>query len=173
MIEGLDVQVLHETGDQCTWVNYWSGVQELIGGGAIMGLLDGKTKHKQVVLAAIPKGMVKESDLRVEDAEIDLSVEPESGDVALKLLYIGVEPYYRELMADVDVLGFGLYQIGKVPFLSTFLAVISFSFLFTSLIPHCIRKRSSIFCSLLVISSKHLVSWWTINRKPLLGMCIF
>jgi NADPH-dependent curcumin reductase CurA len=78
-----------------------------------MGLLDGKTKLKQVVLAAIPKGMVKESDLRVEDTEIDLSVEPESGDVALKLLYIGVEPYYRELMTDVDLLGFGLYQIGK------------------------------------------------------------
>ena len=71
-------------------------------------------KHKQVVLAANPKGMVKETDFRVEETETELVVQPGSNDVAVKLLYISLDPYYRELMAEEDVLGFGLYQIGQV-----------------------------------------------------------
>lgn len=74
----------------------------------------GKVKHKQVVFAANPKGMVKETDFRVEETETDLVLQPGSNDVAVKVLYVGVEPYYRELMAEKDVLGFGLYQIGQV-----------------------------------------------------------
>jgi NADPH-dependent curcumin reductase CurA len=68
-------------------------------------------KSKQVILAALPRGMVKETDLRVEEREVEIAVEPH--DVAVKLLYIGVEPYYRELMAEVDTLGFGLFKVGQ------------------------------------------------------------
>jgi NADPH-dependent curcumin reductase CurA len=70
-------------------------------------------KNKQVVLAALPKGMVKETDFRVVETETEVVVEPGSNDVAVKLLYIGVEPYYRELMEEKDALGFGLYKVGQ------------------------------------------------------------
>lgn len=74
-------------------------------------------KLKQVVLAAYPHGMVKETDFRVEETQIDLAiVQPGSNDVAVKLLYISLDPYYRELMSEEDVLGFGTYHIGQVRF---------------------------------------------------------
>jgi NADPH-dependent curcumin reductase CurA len=71
-----------------------------------------KMENKQVVLAALPKGMVKETDFRVVEMEIEVVVEPGSNDVAVKLLYIGVEPYRSELMEEKDTLGFGLYKVG-------------------------------------------------------------
>jgi NADPH-dependent curcumin reductase CurA len=74
----------------------------------------GKMKNKQVVLAALPKSMVKETDFRVVETETEVVVEPGSNDVAVKLLYIGVESYYRELMEENDALGFGLYKVGQV-----------------------------------------------------------
>lgn len=89
-------------------------------------VVGGKVKHKQIILAAIPKGMVKETDFRVEETETHVAVHAGSGDVAVKLLYIGVEPYYRELMAEEDVLGFGLYQVGQV---RMFFPTIVFQFL--------------------------------------------
>lgn len=78
----------------------------------------GKVRHKQVVLAAIPKGMPKVTDLRVEETETDVVVQPDSNDVAVKLLYISLDPYYRELMAEEDLLGLGLYKKGEVGFWS-------------------------------------------------------
>lgn len=71
-------------------------------------------KHKQVALAAYPKGMVQETDLRVEETQTALDVRPGSNDVAVKLLYISADPYYRELMNEEDVLGFGSFHIGQV-----------------------------------------------------------
>lgn len=73
----------------------------------------GTGKHKQVVLAAVPEGMVKETDFRVEETETELVVQPGSNDVAVKLLFLGVEPYYRGLMSPANELGFGNYSIGK------------------------------------------------------------
>jgi NADPH-dependent curcumin reductase CurA len=74
----------------------------------------GTVKHKQIVLAANPVGMVKETDFRVEETETELVVQPGSNDVAVKLSFLGVEPYYRGLMSTANELGFGSYSIGKV-----------------------------------------------------------
>jgi NADPH-dependent curcumin reductase CurA len=75
----------------------------------------GKVKQKVVVLAAHPKGMVKESDMRVEEQEIDLAVKEGSGDVVLKVLDISLDPYYRELMEEEDsVFGLPMFKIGQV-----------------------------------------------------------
>jgi NADPH-dependent curcumin reductase CurA len=73
----------------------------------------GKVRHKQVVLAAIPKGMPKDTDLRVEETETDVVVQPDSNDVAVKLLYISLDPYYRELMTEEGLPGLGLYKKGE------------------------------------------------------------
>ena len=75
----------------------------------------GKVKQKVVVLAAHPKGMVKESDMRVEEQEIDLAVKEGSGDVVVKVLDISLDPYYRELMEEEDsVFGLPMFKIGQV-----------------------------------------------------------
>lgn len=73
----------------------------------------GTVKHKQIVLAENPVSMVKETDFRVEETETEVVVQPGSDDVAIKLLFLGVEPYYRELMSTKDELGLGSYIIGK------------------------------------------------------------
>lgn len=36
---------------------------------------------------------------------MELKCEPGSNDVVVKLLHISVDPYYRELMSEEDVLG--------------------------------------------------------------------
>ena len=75
----------------------------------------GKVKQKVVVLAAHPKGMVKESDMRVEEQEIELAVKEGSGDVVLKVMDISLDPYYRELMQEEDTpLGIPMFKIGQV-----------------------------------------------------------
>ena len=75
----------------------------------------GKVKQKVVVFAAHPKGMVKESDMRVEEQEIDLAVKEGSGDVVLKVIYISLDPYFRELMEEkVTPLGIPMFKIGQV-----------------------------------------------------------
>ena len=51
--------------------------------------------------------MVKETDFREDETEIK---DVDSHDVAVKLLYIGVEPCYQKRFAKRDVLGLRLYQ---------------------------------------------------------------
>jgi NADPH-dependent curcumin reductase CurA len=53
--------------------------------------------NRRVVLAARPKGEPKDTDLRLETAEIP---EPRSGQVLLRTLYLSLDPYMRGRMSD-------------------------------------------------------------------------
>lgn len=80
----------------------------------------GKVKQKVVVFAAHPVGMVKESDMRVEEQEIDLAVKEGSGDVVLKVMVISLDPYYRELMHEEETpFGIPMFKIGQVRVLNS------------------------------------------------------
>src|ERR1035437_9428598 len=53
------------------------------------------TKNRRVVLAARPKGEPKDTDFRLEEAEVP---SPEEGQVLLRTLYLSLDPYMRGRM---------------------------------------------------------------------------
>jgi hypothetical protein len=68
---------------------------------------------KAVILASYPKGWVKEENMKVVETEVDLTLK--EGDIALKLAYISLDPYYRgRMQEDKRGLYFSPFQLGKV-----------------------------------------------------------
>ncbi|KAH9533346.1 hypothetical protein CY35_18G047100 [Sphagnum magellanicum] len=67
---------------------------------------------KTVILASYPKGWVKEENMKVVETEVDLTLK--EGDIALKLAYISLDPYYRgRMQEDKRGLYFPPFQLGK------------------------------------------------------------
>eukprot|EP00250_Pteridium_aquilinum_P020145 c24723_g1_i2 orf=170-1264(+) len=72
--------------------------------------------NKEVVLASRPQGLPKESDFQViESAFVFMQPPPpNSGQVVLKVLWLSVDPYLRELMhEDFKLANLDAFEIGK------------------------------------------------------------
>ena len=68
------------------------------------------TTNRRIVLAARPKGEPKDSDFRLEEAEVP---SPGEGQVLLKTLYLSLDPYMRGRMSDAPSYAKPV-QIGEV-----------------------------------------------------------
>eukprot|EP00250_Pteridium_aquilinum_P020144 c24723_g1_i1 orf=331-1398(+) len=72
--------------------------------------------NKEVVLASRPQGLPKESDFEVIESEFVFMQPPppNSGQVVLKILWLSVDPYLRELMhGDFKLSSHPALEIGK------------------------------------------------------------
>ncbi|MCO5598268.1 hypothetical protein L7F22_052360 [Adiantum nelumboides] len=70
--------------------------------------------NKEVLLVARPKGLPKESDLKVADSEVVYTRPLPPGSVVLKVLWLSIDPYLRELMhEDSGPLRIPVFEVGK------------------------------------------------------------
>ena len=53
--------------------------------------------NKRIVLAARPAGMVKESDFRLIDDDVETMA---GGDAMVEVLYLSLDPYMRGMMRE-------------------------------------------------------------------------
>lgn len=81
---------------------------------AVQRFLDGgKVRNRDVGLAAYPDGMPRESDFKILESGMDLSLEANSGNVVVKVMFISLDPVSPTGMVWEGA-AFPFFDIGKV-----------------------------------------------------------